>query len=88
MKYKGVNYVTIPFDDHFYSVLELIADYIGKNSQGKVAADVETTTQLLVIRGIHDLRSAYACERYEQLTGFRAPVLGGNAPRDLDREAP
>ena len=55
MKYKGVNHITVPFDDHFYNVLEVIADYVGKNSQGKVAADVETTIQLLVIRGIHDL---------------------------------
>ena len=55
MKYNGVNHITVPFDDHFYSVLELIADYVGKNSQGQVEADVETTVQLLVIRGIHDL---------------------------------
>jgi hypothetical protein len=55
MKYKGVNHITVPFDDHFYTVLEVIADYVGKSSQGKVAADVETTIQLLVIRGIHDL---------------------------------
>jgi|TARA_Y100001001_G_scaffold164761_1_gene198644 hypothetical protein len=48
---------------------------------------IRETLQQSGIRGIHDLRSAYACERYEQLTGFRAPVLGGNAPRDLDREA-
>ena len=55
MKYKDANYVTVPFDDHFYHVLEVIGDYIGKNSKGQVQADVETTVQLLVIRGIHDL---------------------------------
>jgi len=49
--------------------------------------DIRETLQAFGIRGIHELRSAYACDRYEQLTGFHAPVLGGNAPRDLDREA-
>ncbi|MFG3692205.1 integrase domain-containing protein [Stutzerimonas stutzeri] len=29
------------------------------------------------ITRLHDLRSAYACERYEQLSGQPAPVLGG-----------
>jgi hypothetical protein len=38
--------------------------------------------------GLHDLRSAYACERYEALTGWAAPVAGGGiADRDADREA-
>lgn len=48
---------------------------------------IRETLKKFGIRGIHELRSAYACERYEQLTGFRAPVLGGNAPSDLDRKA-
>lgn len=30
------------------------------------------------IRGFHDLRAAYACERYRQITGRPAPVLTGN----------
>ena len=35
----------------------------------------------------HD-RAAYACERYETLTGHPAPVLGGViTDRDQDREA-
>jgi site-specific recombinase XerD len=38
--------------------------------------------------GLHDLRAAYACERYEALTGHAAPVAGGEiADRDADREA-
>jgi hypothetical protein len=38
--------------------------------------------------GYHDLRAAYACERYKALTGHDAPVLGGRIEdRDLDREA-
>jgi hypothetical protein len=38
--------------------------------------------------GLHGLRSAWACERYESLTGSPAPVAGGSGvDRDLDREA-
>jgi hypothetical protein len=38
--------------------------------------------------GLHGLRAAYACERYESLTGHAAPVAGGEvADRALDREA-
>jgi integrase len=38
--------------------------------------------------GLHDLRAAYACERYEALTGHPAPVAGGSGvDREADREA-
>lgn len=38
--------------------------------------------------GLHDLRAAYACDRYEQLTGHAAPVAGGEIPdRESDRAA-
>jgi hypothetical protein len=38
--------------------------------------------------GLHDLRAAYACERYADLTGAAAPVAGGEiADRAADREA-
>lgn len=38
--------------------------------------------------GLHDLRAAYACERYEALTGHAAPAAGGSiSDRDADREA-
>ncbi|WP_223448153.1 integrase domain-containing protein [Pseudomonas sp. BF-R-19] len=37
------------------------------------------------LKGFHELRAAYACERYEQLTGFDAPVNGGRVNRE-DRE--
>jgi integrase len=37
------------------------------------------------LKGLHELRAAYACERYEQLTGFPAPVNGGRGHRE-DRE--
>ena len=34
--------------------------------------------------GLHELRAAYACERYEALTGHAAPCAGGQI---LDRQA-
>lgn len=41
-------------------------------------------------KGFHELRAAYACERYEQITQHPAPINGGlccQADRNLDREA-
>lgn len=41
------------------------------------------------LKGFHELRAAYACERYEQLTGHAAPVNGGHCyriDRDLDQQ--
>lgn len=42
------------------------------------------------LKGFHELRAAYACERYEQLTSHAAPVNGGHyyrIDRDLDQRA-
>ncbi|MFG0859184.1 integrase domain-containing protein [Pseudomonas sp. CJQ_13] len=42
------------------------------------------------LKGFHELRAAYACERYKQITQHRAPINGGQcslADRNLDREA-
>ena len=42
------------------------------------------------LKGFHELRAAYACERYEQLTGHAAPVNGGHCyriDRKLDQQA-
>ncbi|WP_409262241.1 integrase domain-containing protein [Pseudomonas putida] len=42
------------------------------------------------LRGFHELRAAYACERYEQITQHRAPINGGQCcqvDRELDCEA-
>ncbi|PMZ92032.1 MULTISPECIES: integrase domain-containing protein [unclassified Pseudomonas] len=42
------------------------------------------------LKGFHELRAAYACERYEQITQHRAPINGGHCcqlNRSLDREA-
>jgi integrase len=42
------------------------------------------------LKDFHELRAAYACERYEQITQHRAPINGGQCfqvDRNLDREA-
>jgi len=42
------------------------------------------------LKAFHELRAAFACERYEQITEHRAPINGGQccqAERVLDREA-
>lgn len=42
------------------------------------------------LKGFHELRAAFACERYKQLTKYPAPVNGGNCSRldpDLDQVA-
>ncbi|MEJ5864682.1 integrase domain-containing protein [Pseudomonas farsensis] len=42
------------------------------------------------LKGLHELRAAYACERYEQITQHRAPINGSQCcqvDRNLDREA-
>lgn len=36
------------------------------------------------LKGFHELRAAYACERYEQITQHRAPINGGHCCR-VDR---
>jgi hypothetical protein len=42
------------------------------------------------LKGFHELRAAYACERYEQITRHLAPINGGNCyqfDRRLDQDA-
>lgn len=42
------------------------------------------------LKGFHELRAAYACERYTQISGHLAPVNGGRCHRvdpQLDRQA-
>lgn len=42
------------------------------------------------LKGFHELRAAYACERYEQITQHPAPINGGQCcqvDRNRDREA-
>jgi len=50
--------------------------------------DARESLQAATGGGLHDLRAAYACERYESLTGHPAPVNGGTIEdKQLDREA-
>lgn len=48
-----------------------------------------TANRETAIKGFHDMRAAYACERYETLTGFAAPVVAGErlASKALDQHA-
>ncbi len=39
------------------------------------------------LKGFHDLRAAYACNRYEQLTGKEAPVVAGQREADKRSDA-
>lgn len=42
------------------------------------------------LKGFHELRAAFACERYEHLTHHKAPIKGGQcyrADRSLDQLA-
>ena len=39
------------------------------------------------LKGFHELRAAYACERYEQITQHRSPINGGHVDKNLDRQA-
>jgi len=42
------------------------------------------------LKGFHELRAAYACERYEQITQHRSPINGGQCcqlDKNLDRQA-
>lgn len=42
------------------------------------------TTKDTPLNGFHDLRAAYACERYHQITGYPAPVVTGQ--RQVNKE--
>lgn len=53
--------------------------------EGELREIREALQTLLEGDSIRDLRSAYACERYREITGFDAPVVGNEmAPRDDD----
>ncbi|MCU7849047.1 MAG: integrase domain-containing protein [Candidatus Thiodiazotropha sp. (ex Lucinoma kastoroae)] len=46
-------------------------------------------TKQTAINGFHDMRAAYACERYQTITGYPAPVITGKRQADkaLDKKA-
>ncbi|MOA23223.1 Integrase [compost metagenome] len=52
--------------------------------------EVRQARELLQRYGItrlHELRAAYACDRYARISGCLAPVLGGKAGREVDVRA-
>jgi integrase len=85
------------------SALQLASDVSPKGSRNLLAPDESYAAFLqqtalparqvlhdLGLRGFHELRAAYACERYEQLTGYPAPVNAGQGyciNRDIDHRA-
>ena len=44
----------------------------------------ELIQKTLGASGLHDLRAAYACERYQSLTGLSAPLIKIQGDRDID----
>lgn len=56
----------------------------------KIIRPARATLHVHNLKGFHELRAAYACERYEQITQHRVPINGGQCcqvDRNLDREA-
>lgn len=56
----------------------------------EIVRPARDTTHTHNLKGFHELRAAYACERYEQITQHRAPINGGECcrlNRPLDRAA-
>ncbi|MBJ2263686.1 integrase domain-containing protein [Pseudomonas sp. MF6787] len=60
------------------------------NFQQRVVRPARDILHTHNLKGFHELRAAYACERYEQITNLPAPINGGRCRRldpRLDREA-
>ncbi|EPL15430.1 phage integrase [Pseudomonas sp. CF161] len=60
------------------------------NFQQRVVRPARDILHTHYLKGFHELRAAYACERYEQITNHPAPINGGSCRRldpRLDREA-
>lgn len=93
----------IAVDDHVLSALEfarqvspagsrnLIAPHESYlNFQQEIIQPARDILHALNLKGFHELRAAFACERYKQITQQNAPINGGQCcqvDRDLDREA-
>lgn len=93
----------IAVDDHVQGALEFARQVSPAGSHNLIASH-ESYLNLLQqiirpardilhahkLKGFHELRAAYACERYEQITQHPAPVSGGQCcqvNRHLDHEA-
>ena len=93
----------ITVDDHIRGALEFAKQVSPAGSRNLIAPNESYLTILQEIvrpardtihaynpKGFHELRAAYACDRYEQITQHRAPVNGGECYRlnqRLDRAA-
>lgn len=93
----------IAVDDHIRGALRLARQVAPAGSRNLIAPHesylnvfqqiVRPARDILhthYLKGLHELRAAYACERYEQITQHRAPINGGKCyqvDRRLDREA-
>lgn len=58
--------------------------------QQRIVRPARDILHTLNLKGFHELRAAYACERYEQITYYLAPVKRGDCNqlgRNLDQEA-
>jgi hypothetical protein len=90
-------------DDHIRSALEFAKQVSPAGSRNLIASNesylsilqeivrpARDTIHAHKLTGFHELRAAYACERYKQITQHRAPINGGKCcqlnPR-LDHEA-
>lgn len=93
----------ITVDDHIRGALEFAKQVSPAGSRNLIAPNESYLSILQEIvrpsrdtihahnlKGFHELRAAYACERYEQITQHRAPINGGECCQlnhRLDREA-
>ncbi|MDE4536042.1 integrase domain-containing protein [Pseudomonas sp. ITEM 17296] len=93
----------IAVDDHIRGALRFAWQASPAGSRNLIAPDesyVNLLQQIIrpardilhthYLKGFHELRAAYACERYERITQHRAPINGGQCcqtDRHLDREA-
>lgn len=93
----------ITVDDHIRDALRF-AEKVSPDGSGNLLASNERYLDFLQgivlpardilhkqnLKGFHELRAAYACERYEQITQHPAPINGGRCyqlDRHLDQEA-
>ena len=93
----------IPVDGHVRDALEFARQISPAGSRNliapnesyldvlqKIVRPARCILQAYNLKGLHELRAAYACERYEQITQHLAPINGGQcsqADRNLDRQA-
>lgn len=68
----------------------LASDEIYLDFQQGIVRPVRDILHKQSLKGVHELRAAYACKRYEQITHHPAPINGGSCcqlDRHLDQAA-